>query len=172
MKKTTMIFTGLGFLILVIFVLFVLKSFFPERFENYSDWKTVVINDCGSFKIPNEWELCEQNENFYIADKKSNPIFIQSYSYAMYEDSLEYEPGKEETNKFFNKLVNIKLLESAILSNGATYGKTLVLKDGEESERLYLDIGYNMNVLFIVWDDKVNSELLKKIAMSFVADVN
>ena len=110
-----------------------------------------------------------QNGFLYITGKDLKPIMIQSFSHAGIEDN---EQGEEESNDFFDKLINIKILDSAILSNGVTYGKTRVAKDGMESENYFLEIGhegYTRVVQFIVWDETINLKLIRKISISFIS---
>lgn len=179
MKKTIItISICIGALLFTLFCVFTIYSFFPEKFENYSGWKEVEIEKCGRFKIPNDWQLHEEQDFFYITDEKSTPLIIQTYSDASYEDSLEYELGHQETNLFLDKIQVIKTISTdGLTSYGATYGKKLILKNDEEFDNYFLQIGYegeNENslgrqVTFIVWNKTIDYQLVRKIAVSFVA---
>lgn len=135
--------------------------------SQYDGWKTINIDNCGALKIPEEWLFYEENGFIYFTDVDANPIMIQTFSYSGIDEN---QHGKEESNKFFSKVINIKTLTSAVLSNGAIYGKALVEKDDCESEKYYLELGYERKILLIIWEETLNDELVKKIARSFVAE--
>ncbi len=91
---------------------------------------------------------------------------IQTHSYAGIEDN---EVGIEEKNDYFNVQV-LKTLSSSVYSNGAIYGKNLLLQNGEKKEKYYLQIGYEELVEFIIWDDTIDLESIKKIAKTFIPE--
>ena len=132
------------------------------------NWQKIFIQDCGSFKIPSEWIYYEEDNYIYITDHDSNPIMIQSYSNPI--SATNFNPaklGRVESNKFFDKIQNIKSIFGTNISNGAYYGKMLTLKDKQEQENFWLEIGYKKIVLFIIWDKKIDLKLLKIIADTY-----
>ncbi|MCL2014060.1 MAG: hypothetical protein FWG69_03635 [Oscillospiraceae bacterium] len=132
MKKSVILGICLGALLfissIIAFIVLIAYSFVPEIFEDYSNWKTVEIDHCGEFKIPNEWGLHEQDGYFYITDESLNPIIIQTNTYAYYTDIDGYISSEEEINIFSDRVKTIEILSMTLISNGAIYGKTLLLK--------------------------------------------
>ncbi|MCL2081842.1 MAG: hypothetical protein FWH04_01180 [Oscillospiraceae bacterium] len=161
---------SLGLMVFIFFSVLMLCRFLPKVPEDYSNWKTVEIDNCGSLKIPNNWALYEKGDFLYVENKDKGLVMAQSFSDAGISENME---GDEEFNEFLGRIKNIKALSATAFSNGATYGKTSLLKDNNEYEKYYLSVGYDLyaeeerNVLFIIWDETVDFKMIQKIARSF-----
>ena len=79
--------------------------------------------------------------------------------------SININPGED----FFADITNLRHLTSAVFSNGAIYGTYLTEHQGQQSERLYLSIGYDRSITLLVWDDTMSESMLKTVAQTFVA---
>lgn len=130
-------------------------------FSETDDWKILNIEGCGTFRIPNYWEYSFQDEAIYITSNEK-PIMIS------YERT-----GKSESNSFFSDFKYVDISTSAVLSNGAIYGKAKYSYMDKEIERYYLNFGETKDgqlIEFLVWDKDVNEELLIKIAKTFTLE--
>lgn len=132
-------------------------------FERQNNWKSIQFDDCGSLKIPQEWNVSENGGYIYVLNSELKPVMIQSFSYSGFDDNQE---GKSEDNDFYT-VQNLKTVSSQVLSNGAVFGEAILLKNGIQIERLFIEIGYERRILFIVWDDEINLDYLKRIANTF-----
>lgn len=125
------------------------------------DWKILNIEECGTIQIPNDWEYSFRDGIIYITSNEK-PIMIS------YERT-----GKSETNYFFSNFKYVDISTSAVLSNGAIYGKAKYYYLDNEIERYYLNLGETKNgelVEFLVWDKDMNEQLLLKIAKTFTLE--
>lgn len=130
-------------------------------YSNTDDWKTVTIEKCGTFKIPNDWDYYVEDEIIYIM-KNDVPMMIS------------YDRSKEiQSNAYFSDFKYIDLLESAVLSNSAFYGKAKYYYSGNEIERYYLDLSAETeigSVDFIIWNEEIDKKLLIEIAETFILE--
>ena len=126
------------------------------------EWETIFIENCGSFKIPDEWDCFFEDDIIYIVNNQK-PVMI-SYQ----------RTGELESNSYFTDFRHMNTVTSACLSNGAIYGKSKYFYSGMEIERLYLDFGETTEgkwIEFLVWDEDVTKELIVKIAGTFVSEL-
>ncbi len=143
--------------ILLILTIFILCGCSSDT----DDWKTVNIEKCGTFKIPNDWDYYVEDEIIYIM-KNDIPMMIS------YDRS-----GEIQSNSYFSDFKYIDLLESAVLSNSAYYGKAKYYHSGKEIERYYLDLSAETesgSVDFIIWNEEIDKKLLIKIAETFILE--
>lgn len=149
MKKTILVMTIISIVLLL-----------PGcSFYNYSGWERLDLENVGSIKIPGEWSCYSDGEKIYITDQSKAPMLIQTHSYA----------GSEaESNDYCKSFKSLKIIESAVLSNSAEYGKVLVEMNGSQTERYFLDIGIGDDIMsFVVWDENIEKSLLLQIAESY-----
>ena len=64
----------------------------------------------------------------------------------------------------------MEMLSSAVFGNGAVHGQILVEQDGEQSQRNYLEIGYDRSVFLLAYHDRIDEKTLIAIAKTFSAD--
>lgn len=134
--------------------------------EKTSGWQTIEIPDCGTLKIPPDWTYYENEGWIYILDHAQKPAMIQTKSFPGVDGRT---PGETESNDFFTEVTNLRLLTSAVFSNGAIYGSYLTEHNGNQSEEFFLEIGYDRHVTLLVWDETMDEAMLKTIAHTFVA---
>lgn len=141
-------------------VILVLIMFLSACSSKTEDWKIVNIKNCGTIKIPNEWDSFVQDDVIYIMQDE-NPKMI---SYMRSEQN--------ESNAYFSNFKYIEMITSAVLSNNAIYGKAKYLYLDKEIERFYLDLGGTTGewIEFLVWDETVSEKLLISIAKTFVTE--
>jgi hypothetical protein len=158
---------GTGIILVIVFCL--CAGCFPHY--DYTGWKTVEIGDCGTIQIPKEWIVSEKDGLIYITDKElseegCSAYFIQSHSYAGTHIGDE---DIKESNAFSANLQNMQVTESAVLSNGAVYGKALYSINGTDRELCYLDFSrYHTRVRLVAWSDLISEDTRIKIASSFI----
>ncbi len=131
------------------------------------NWQTISIPGCGTMKIPEDWQMFEEDDRIYIVDADDRPIMIQTLSYCGSKDGQQ---GPAESNAYFENVTPMKYLSSAVLSNCAVYGEMLVSYEGTQSTKLFLDVGYDPSIEFIVWDETVDMDMLVTIAETFVIE--
>lgn len=133
---------------------------------NTSGWQTIEIPNCGTLQLPADWSYYEKDGLVYILDHAQNPVMIQTKSYPDVDGRI---PGATESNDFFTEVTNLQILTSAVFSNGAIYGTYLTEHNGNQSEKLFLSIGYIRTIDLLVWDETMDEEMLKTIANTFVS---
>ena len=129
---------------------------------DYDGWQTIYIEDVGLLKIPSDWKSYVEDEYLYIVDADDKPVLIQTKSF--YNPDTN-EPGIVESNKFVDNIQCIGHISSNVLSNSPIYGKKEFLQNSEKSERYFLDLSNDMQLIF--WDPGIDEEMVKKIAASF-----
>lgn len=121
------------------------------------DWQTVTL-DSGTIKFPDDWRVTIEDGLFYVYDEFDSPVMIEA---TPVEDV--------KTNKYYESYALEEIITSAGLSNGAIYGSQKVTCDGKNSEKLFLDFGFDeTRNIFIVWDESFTKDMLKKIAKTYV----
>ena len=55
---------------------------------DYADWQTVSIEKIGTFKIPEQWVLCEESDHYYIRNKNGDII---AYGAVVGDPTSKYE---------------------------------------------------------------------------------
>lgn len=134
---------------------------------DYDGWVSLSIDSCGTLKIPAEWTSYEKDGFLYIVDEEKKPIMIETHSYSGPEKN---DQGATETNDFYGSLTNLRILSSAVLSNGAIYGKVLMKRGELQTQNFFLELGSSRRILLIIWDDTIDENMVTKIAASFVRD--
>lgn len=129
-------------------------------------WQTVEIQDCGTLRLPSDWTCYEKGGLIYIVNHARRPVMIETTSSPSADGRI---PGDTEANDFFADITNLRHLTSAVFSNGAIYGTYLTEHQGQQSEKLYLNIGYDRSITLLVWDDTMSESMLKTVAQTFVA---
>lgn len=147
-----------GLLMIIVCVLLGCSSDISE------DWKDVIIDGSGTLSVPYNWQCFEEQGYTYIVDSNGTPMMVQSYSFAGIDDGSE---GVAESNKYAENVQSIKLLTSAVLSNGAIYGKMFISCNGKTHERFYIDITGEVSMQFIVWSESIDEKMVKTIAKSY-----
>lgn len=132
--------------------------------ERSKESRKVEIKECGTFEVSMDWNLYENDVYTYIVNSESKPIMIQTFSFSGIDDNQQ---GKSESNDFF-AVQNLKTISSQVLSNGAVFGKAILLKNEIQVERLFLEIGCERRAMFIVWDESIDLVSLEEIASTFI----
>jgi hypothetical protein len=144
-------------LIIVICIVFSLAGCSSQT----KNWQLIEFSDYGTMKIPSEWSCFVQDGIYYIMNGES-PVMISYRGRGI---------GEKESNLYFDDFQYIDFVTSAVLSNGPIYGKAKYQYNNAEIERYYLNLGEKPNgdieLDFIVWDTKVEKDLLIDIAKTF-----
>ena len=123
-------------------------------------WQEVDLGTCGGMKIPTAWQYYTEDDILYIVDENDEPIMIECETHDFYMFGT--------SNKFFSDFRHEALVSSTGLSNGAIYGKEVIVYQDMEKEVLYLHVGYdNDERYFIVWDDALSIEEMEEIASTY-----
>ena len=130
--------------------------------SNTENWQKIHIENCGTLKIPPEWNFFTEDGVMYIMDGEK-PIMITCK-----------RTGESESNLYYNDYKYVGFITSAVFSNGVIYGKAEYLYNNNYIELYYLDLGSIRSdaetIEFAVWDQGMSEELLISIARSFVSD--
>ncbi|MBR6676356.1 MAG: hypothetical protein IKL24_03390 [Clostridia bacterium] len=128
------------------------------------DWQTFNLENCGSIKLPVGWSITESDKYIYVWDDAQNLVMMQSYSDC---GISETDPeGDQETNDYYT-VQTLRFLSSEVFSNGAIIGKVESIIDEKQCEKLYLKIGYDTEIFFVVYSDEIDYDQLKVIAKTF-----
>lgn len=128
-------------------------------------WQTIYLPECGTLKIPEDWRMFEKDDRIYIVDADDQPVMIQVLSWCGIDDDQQ---GVAESNAYFEDVIPMKCLSSAVFSNSAAYGEVLVSCENIQSTKLFLDLP--PSEMFIVWDETVDLDMLRTIAKTFVIE--
>ena len=124
-------------------------------------WKTINIENCGTIKIPNDWDCFTDDKTMYIMNGE-DPVMIS-----------HRRTGNGESNAFFSDFQYIDMSTSAVLSNSAIYGKARFNYAGNKIELYYLNLGETADgdiIEFVVWDKQIDEEFLIKLAKTFILE--
>lgn len=136
--------------------------------KKYENWQTIVLEDLGTIKFPDDWSISKKDNYIYVYDATQDPVMVQSFSYCGISE--DHPVGKQETNELYT-IQNIRYLTSEVFSNGAVIGTVDCTIDNEECEKLYLSMELGeTEYLFIVVNDNINYDQLKEIAKTFELD--
>lgn len=124
--------------------------------EKHTDWQTVYFIDCGTMKIPPEWQMISEEGRIYILNQEGNPVLIQYHG-----------TGEPETCRYFSDMKYVDFITSAGLSNSAIYGREIYLCGNQKKEYLYVDLLGDSSIHFIVWDENLSQKELIDIASTF-----
>ncbi len=126
-------------------------------------WQKVALENCGTLKLPPDWVCYKKDGLVYILDGSQRPVMIQTQCWAD-PDGNHADP---ESNDFYQNVTNLRILTSAVFSNGAIYGTYLTEHNGSTSTKYYLHIGYPSIIRLLVWDKTIDEEMLITIAKTF-----
>lgn len=147
----------------------------------YFGWKEIKVNDSFSLKIPENWELEEENELLYFynpnIESKENSdysnngdiMLFQSKLDDMFEigDSIRMNNDKTEKNILSDNFQSVVKLDSAVNSLGTVSGKSIISVDNITYKKDYILFNDGSNdYLFYSWNEKIDEKTLDKIADS------
>ena len=161
-------------LLLLIFILLVFSGCSDET----NDWQMVKLSSHHSIKVPSEWVVTTIDEVMYFSDKPLGEKDVTVYMFQSFSDA----GNQSDIDKYGEENVN-GIMESNQLcesfqakydtytegnSNGAYLGTAVVSIDKSVQTASYIYLSNEEpTILFYVWEDNVNSELLKKIANTY-----
>jgi len=160
MKKIIILLWFVVFVLIAILVYMCYSALAPRNEYNYDGWKRVTFDENGSFMIPNEWTMTENDGYYYILDEEDKPVLVQTYSY---EGS-----NITDSNLYCDRLSVDKTLYSQVESNGISYGKVLIKRNGIKTENYEISLLPSLVMLF--WDENCSEELVLKIVSSYIMD--
>ena len=129
--------------------------------------------------IPSEWIVTQINDIFYFSNKplgESDVIvyMFQSHSHAGSDDDVKKygddANGIVESNELCDLFQAKYYTYSAVKSNGAIYGTSVVSVDGKEQimSYIYLDEDeHDKPNMFYVWNDNIDQNILIQIAETY-----
>ena len=173
MKKIIRIISGIAlwllvavvallFSILCIFITCVIMIQGPQKEINrhseiYSEWQVVSIEGEGTFRVPVEWVVTQNDDVIYITDKPIEEEYNIFLIAAVGENVRTYE--------LFDDVEYLGRVDGwgAAISFGVSFGKSEYKVAGEIIERANISFG---SMFFIAWDDLVDFETIETIAYS------
>jgi len=168
LKKPILIIFLCVIILLISYILIqpIIISLFPHIKEDYSGWKDVYLENLGTFKISEEWFVSQERFVVCITDK---PIEEEHIIYLV-GAILNYDTEEKNIspNDFLENVEYIGLVNSQVFSNGGMYGQNEYKINDEIAIKYFISFSTNeYGVLFIVWDDTIDEEMIRKIAISF-----
>ena len=121
-----------------------------------ADWKQINIEDCGTIKIPSQWDVVVEDDIIYITENEK-PIMITTK-----------RSGERESNLYYKDYVYVDFISSAVLSNGVIYGRCKCIYDNKTVEMYYLSL--DSGIVFLVWNQEITKDTVVKIAKTFVEE--
>jgi hypothetical protein len=127
-------------------------------------WQSVSIDNVGTFKVPREWVVTQENYILYITDM---PITNENYKiYLIGSIWNDQEDGNyTPTHKLFDNVEYGNSISSEIFSNSAAWGLNEFIVNGNKENKYY--IRFHKHIV-IAWDDLINKKTIITIAKSFV----
>ena len=147
-----------------------------NRAEN---WQRVNLGNGQSMMIPSEWIVTQINDIFYFSnkplDERDGIVYMfQSHSHAGSDDDVKKYGGDAngivESNELCDLFQAKYYTYSAVKSNGAIYGISVVSVDGKEQimSYIYLDEDeHDKPNMFYVWNDNIDQNMLIQIAETY-----
>lgn len=129
-------------------------------------WKEVHVANAGSLKIPYEWVYNEKDGVMYLTNKNMDDSSeCKIYLIGMTYNEHELEPLYR---CIAPDMKYVKLISSETFSNSAIIGKNEYIINGQTYEKLFLNLySSEKELYFIVLDNSIEYETVKKIARSF-----
>jgi len=146
---------------------FVIRSLFPELFENYSNWQTVTIIDYGTIRIPSDWKF-EENDGYLLFYLEGNENTSKQYTLVQYAKDGGY------INRYFSDIIDRVSVLGVNYGNSAGFLKHKIMhSNGFTEERNGVSFFVSTNeggntINFYLLDGSVSEKTLKKIAISYV----
>lgn len=169
MKKVIMHFISFIAIILTLFIsCFVIDML---DFHIYWGWKDVKVNNI-TFKVPQYWEQGEKNGLIYFYDKTpDNIVLFQSNVEELYllNDTIR-DKHNIESNIISDEFESIVSISGTTNSIGVTYGKKIISVEKITYLESYIyccDDMLDYDLTFYEWNQKLDDELIEKIADSF-----
>ena len=147
----------------------------------YIGWKKVYVNNSFSIKVPESWELGDENGLLYFYDPNmrsnedsdyshnGNIMLFQSKLNDMFEigDSVKMNKNKIEKNILSDNFQSVVSLSSAVNSLGAISGESIISVDDITYRKNYILFNDDSNdYLFYTWNERLDLKTLEKIADS------
>ena len=127
-------------------------------------WKTVEISHGGTIRIPTEWTLLEQDGLIYVVDENKTLLMFESTHYM----DIDPEPFPMN-NAFIQDITYLENTFNCCYGNGAVYGRILTEEKGVQTQRYYLEIGYDRQVFLVAYNDRFDEKMMVAIAKTFAA---
>lgn len=153
---------------LIIIILIIALTVFTSC---YSGWKTVKINGVGSLKVPENWVYTEEDGLAYFTDR---PIDEDDCGIYLVEPIITRDNVGNDiiSNKLFGDAKYIDIITGTGLSNSAGYGQEEYEQDGRKITKYVIWLyGEKRCPTLIAWDDLVDEETIKKIAESYLVEI-
>ena len=161
-----------------LFLLILIPFVFSACSDETNDWQMVRLGNHQSIKVPSEWVVTTIDEIMYFSDKplgeKDVTVYMfQSFSDAGYQSDID-KYGEENVNGIMESNQLCESFQAKYNtytegnSNGADLGTAVVSIDKSEQSMSFINLSdEEPDILFYVWEENVNWELLKKIANTY-----
>ena len=152
MKRYRYTFIGVNRMKNVIFMFITIvicfSGCYAEKYD-YSNWHEYELKsnngfDSAYFNYPENWIIDHTSNDlisFYEIDGKTNKTIVafQSKSFSVADNYTQNE-GDNESNAYSKNFKSVKPLNSQIgKAHGFSYGRDLIVADGEKKELRYID---------------------------------
>jgi len=135
--------------------------------NKYKDWQIINIPNIGSFKVPQEWNVSYENYAYHITDIPKDEEDLNIYI-------LGRMPSDHKNNKYLPKhelFENVEYTGNFIrgkgLSNSTFFGQEVYKINGFEEIKYFIDFNSEYILLFLIWNDSLDINIIEKIADSY-----
>jgi len=185
-KKTIIVLVCISILLLGALFIFLVTVVFPAQGQA---WQTIELENVGSLRVPEDWVFTERNGVIYFTDGSfSENDTLEDVTLYMFLFSPNVETWEENfqdgaSNTFFEsvkfaKNINRNLVHSPPILGSpiSQYGNAVYEIDGEEMTRMQISMEagnawrnqhLRAYLSFIVWDESVSQEMVRRIAQSY-----
>lgn len=147
----------------------VIMAIEPMYAYDYSQWKTVELENIGSFMVPQTWVFSEEDGIVYFSDR---PLGEEGCIIYMAEKSTYLLNDVTEVNPYIGEMQALEGEYGAVFGNSGYYALWNFSLNGETVSKFI--VIFDMTVasggsycLLVGWDDAVDEDVVMQIAASF-----
>lgn len=141
----------------------------------YAGWQTIEVDGVGSFKVPGDWILTEEDGLIYFFDQA-----LGEDGYSIY--LLEPRRFRDDLSRtmiiseYYGEAEITNIKSSVILSNSAYYGIYQCKIGGDKGGKAYFEIPYvefgggDRYMTLVAWDGLVDVDMIRQIAKSYLVE--
>ena len=144
--------------------------------NKYAGWKGVTLLGVGTFKVPQDWIVTQQDDVVYLTDKPLDSEDYKTYLVGEIGEiwSMSSNGTRDRFDDTYELFGNVQVksgetISSVTLSNSAAYGQREFVVDGNGVTKYFIMLWSEKvsPTYLIVWDNLLDENTILKIAASF-----
>jgi hypothetical protein len=152
------------------FLIFLSVSFLTTCYSwHYADWTNLTIPRIGTFQMPVECIVTQEDNTVYITDKPINEADC-----TIYMAGIIYESGRNDYLRPYNLFDDVTLIDQEIkggklYSNSASYDINEYIISGNIETKYIIQLrNFFESIEFIVWDNSFDEKTVQKICNTYL----